>query len=196
MLVLGATAAWATPVVPTINISDLTEAAPTVTSSGFPSVPIIGNPVVVTLNEFANVTALLKDDFLTAGLYGAVMLENLTDPDYAASSYRGISDFATLAVSPKIPIVNTQAINLTFLSDGAVGFHTAVDAYLLGVGTGTIHQVFAQFENGDFQLLFNYDGLKVYAQSDAPAVPIPASALLFGTGLLGLVPAWRLRRQA
>lgn len=32
--------------------------------------------------------------------------------------------------------------------------------------------------------------------SDTSEVPLPGSALLFGSGLLGLVPAWWLRRQA
>jgi hypothetical protein len=202
-MLLLSSMAWA---VPTINIDDTLEAAPIVTTGGFPSIPFISNPIVATAPEFANVTGVLTANFLTAGLYGAVMLENPLDPDFAASSYKGISDFALLLVSPRVPIVNTQAINLTFLSDGAInvnlpiigsfsGFAAAVDAYLLGVSTGTISELTRFIENGTMQNLFTFDGLVVNAQSDA-VVPVPASVLLFGSGLLGLLPVWRLRRRA
>jgi hypothetical protein len=200
---LGTSAAWAIPAIPTINIDDLLDGNPVVTPSGFPSTPIIHNPIVATLDEFANVFGLLKANFLPAGFYGARMKENALDP---SPNHLGVSDFAVLFVSPEIPIVNAQAINLTFLSDGALnfdipvlghfnGYDAALDAYVLGVKNNVINELTVVTEDAPLQNLFKFDGLVVNAKSDAP-VPIPASVFLFGTGLLGLVPVWRLRRKA
>jgi hypothetical protein len=71
MLLLAGSAAWAA----TINICDLGEGAPVVTTSGFTSIPLIGNPVIVTADEFANITGTLFGNFINAGAYGIKMLE-------------------------------------------------------------------------------------------------------------------------
>jgi hypothetical protein len=205
ILVLSVTAAWA---IPTINIDDSSEGDPGVTfSADFPVINILGrqiSPVTATDTEFANITATLIGNFLTPGVFGAVMLENPADPDFAISSADGVSDFAILAVSPTA--AGSQLINLTFVSDGAfnitipgfgtfAAFDAAVDAYLLGVNTGGIDEVFNQIETQQSMTLFDYSGLQVNALSPA-AVPVPPSAVLLGTGLLGLIPVWRLRRKA
>lgn len=199
VLVLAASAAWATPTINIIEPPDET-LAPTVDATGF-AIP----PFTVTVPELANVTgALLGLTTITPAIYGIKMLE----PAFEGG---GVSDFAILAISPKAPIVNTQAFNLTFMSDGfggtipagipiiggLSGFDLALDAYCAAVSSGAILESPSIWEDGTLQNLFTFTaggGLIVNAQSDV--VPIPASAILFGTGLLGLVPAWRLRRQA
>jgi hypothetical protein len=202
MLVLGATAAWA---MPTINIVEPIDETlpPTVESSGF-TIP----RVVFTAPEFANITGALTGatatNFITSAVYGIKMLE----PAFEGG---GVSDFAILGISPRIPVVNTQAFNLTFLSDGfggtippvipIIGGLTTFDAALAAFDVAAAHGLLIEFpsilENGTLQNLFTFtaaSGLIVNAQSDV--VPLPASVLLFGTGLLGLVPVWRLRRKA
>jgi hypothetical protein len=100
--------------------------------------------------------------------------------------------------------LNQQYFTLDFVSDGVLtyktiigdfwGFKSAVDAYLTAVGNGLVTEVFNEIKTLAPQTLFNYSGIVVTAQSDA--VPIPASAILFGAGLLGFVPVWWLRRKA
>jgi hypothetical protein len=97
VLVLSASAVWA---VPTIIIDGTLEAAPIVTTSGFSPLSGRENLGVVTAYEFAGISGILTADFLTPGLYGAAMMENPADPDYPASSYRGVSDLAVLLVFP------------------------------------------------------------------------------------------------
>ncbi|MFA5110653.1 MAG: PEP-CTERM sorting domain-containing protein [Desulfobaccales bacterium] len=182
LLVLGASAAGAIPV---IYIDDLGEGAPVVTSSGFPSIPLISNPIVATLDEFANITGVLTSNFIAAGAYGFEML----DP---ASEGGGVSDFFTLLVSPVIRIPfdgSTQAINLTFFSDGAAGYDLALQAFELAFPNAP-----SLVENGTLQNIFSFDGLQVYAASEV-VIPVPGSVLLFGSGLLGLL-IWRTKRQS
>jgi hypothetical protein len=169
MLLLAGSAAWAA----TINICDLGEGAPVVTTSGFTSIPLIGNPIIVTADEFANITGTLFGNFINAGAYGIKMLE----PAWEGG---GVSDIATLIVSPVIPFINTQPFNLTFMSDGALGFDLALAAFNLAFPDAP-----CLVENGCLQTLFDLDGLVVKAQSDV-VVPLPGSLLLLGTGLLGL----------
>ena len=64
LLVLAASAVWA---VPTINIYDLEETNPTVTSSGFKDIPIFSNPIVATLPEFASITGVLCAKLINNG---------------------------------------------------------------------------------------------------------------------------------
>lgn len=203
MLVLAASAAWAA----TINIIEPLDETlpPTVERIGF-TLP----SVVVTFPEFANVTGALtgatSGNSITADIYGIKMLE----PAFEGG---GVSDFAILAISPRIPIVNTQAFNLTFLSDGFGGtipdfipiigglptFDVALAAFNAAVTAGLITEFPSIVEDGTLQNLFTFtataSGLIVNAQSDV--IPLPPSVILFGTGLLGLgVPVWRLRRRA
>jgi hypothetical protein len=119
----------------------------------------------------------------------------------------GVSDFAVLfAHHTRGTTTQTQEFDLWFLSDGAFnfdiqiignvsGFDAALAAYTELVEHGVIKELVSPFpENGCLQNLFCFDGLKVNAASDA--VPLPPSAILFGTGLLGLAPVWRMRRKA
>ncbi|MCK9376914.1 MAG: hypothetical protein M0P73_12265 [Syntrophobacterales bacterium] len=181
ILILAASAAGAVPV---IYIDDLGEGAPVVTSSGFPSIPLVSNPIVATLDEFANITGVLTSNFIAAGAYGFKMLESEGGP---------VSDFLTLVVSPviRIPFLGrSQAINLTFLSDGAAGYDLALQAFELAFADAPW-----AVENGTLQNIFSFDGLQVYAASEV-VIPVPGSALLFGSGLLGLALFWRARRQS
>jgi hypothetical protein len=189
LLILAGSVAWASIVdVPTINLFDLGEGDPVVTNTGFTSIPIIGNPVVVRADEFANVTGALFSNFITvSGLsdsYGIKMRE----PAYEGG---GVSDFATLTVFAIIPFINTQAFNLTFMSDGAAGFDLALAAFNQAFPNAASIE-----ENGTLQNLFCFSGLVVNAQSDVAPVPIPASALLLGSGMLGLgLVGWRRREK-
>lgn len=168
ILVLAGSAAWA---VPTINIYDLGEGDPVVTDTGFPSIPLISNPVVVLDEEFATVAGLLTSNFIAAGSYAVKMLE-------PASEGGGVSDFATLTVLPRIDSL-AQGFLLTFWSDGADGFNIALAAFNCLFPDAT-----AIDENGTLQNLFTFGGLTVNAQSDV--VPLPGSLLLLGGGLVGL----------
>jgi hypothetical protein len=170
MLLLAGSAAWAA----TINICDLGEGAPVVTTTGFTSLPLIDNPIIVTANEFANITGTLFGNFINAGAYGIKMLE----PAWEGG---GVSDIATLIVSPVIPFINTQPFNLTFMSDGACGFDLALAAFNLAFPSAP-----CLVETGTLQTLFTCGGLVVNAQSDVAVVPLPGSLLLLGTALLGL----------
>ena len=62
LLFFAGSAVWAQGV-PTINIYDLTEGKPLVTTADFTSMPHIDNPLIFTLKEFASVTGTLFDDF-------------------------------------------------------------------------------------------------------------------------------------
>ena len=179
LLILAGSAAWAQPIAPTINLYDLGEGAPLVTVSGF-SYPNL-NPVVVTADELANATGSLFSNYLTAGTYGIKMLE-------PAREGGGVSDFATLAVAPALPIVG-QVFNLTFMSDGAAGFDLALIAFNLAFPNAA-----CLVEDGTLQNLFSFSGLVVNAQSDVAPVPLPAALLLFGTGLVGLGAYARKKR--
>lgn len=80
---------------------------------------------------------------------------------------------------------------------GLSTFDAALLAFDLAVANSLIHEFPSIVEDGTLQNLFTFtaaSGLIVNAQSDV--IPLPASVILFGTGLLGLVPYWRLRRQA
>ncbi len=202
MLVLSVSAAWA---IPTINIIEPLDETlpPTVDTLDFASSLIVG-----VLPEFANVTGVIggatSSNFIAAGTYGIQMLE----PAFEGG---GVSDFAVIVISPRVPIANSQGFNLTFLSDGFAGtipslipiigglstFDAALLAFNAAVSAGLILESPAIVEDGTLQNLFtftNASGLIVNAQSDV--IPLPASLLLFGTGLLGIIPAWRLRRKA
>jgi hypothetical protein len=91
---------------------------------------------------------------------------------------------------PVLPIVNTQAFNLTFMSDGADGFNLALAVFNLAFPHAQ-----TLVENGSLQNLFNFSGLVVNAQSDVAPVPLPGALLLFGTGLVGLAYARKKRGQ-
>lgn len=188
MLVLGTSGAWA---VPTINIYDTFESAPIVTTSGFTTPlgwPWGGdNPRVTTALEYARVIGILTSGFISVGFYGIKILE----PAFEGG---GLSAFAVLAVEEPIDVLDWQQITLTFLSEGAVDFAAALDIFDLGVSMGVTTELPSIVENGSLQNLFYSMGLEVNAQFDV--IPIPASVVLFGTGLLGLVPVWRFRRQA
>jgi hypothetical protein len=199
MLVLAASTAWA---VPTINIDDTLEAAPIVTTSGFTTpIPIFGtNPKVTTAFEFANVLGVLDANLIDVPTFGKAWGIKMLEPAFEGG---GISDFAVLDVAPST--LGFQLTNLAFLSDGALnfdipiighfdGFAAALAAFDLAVANGLITEFPSIVEDGTLQNLFDFSGLVVNAKSEV--IPLPASVVLFGTGLLGLVPFWRLRRKA
>jgi hypothetical protein len=197
MLVLSSTA-WAA----TINIIEPLDETlpPTVETSG------ISVTEITTLPEFAYITGALTGatatNFITSDFYGIKMLE----PAFEGG---GVSDFAVLAIFSRVAFFNTQPFNLTFLSDGALNFNLfplgdfdtfaeALAAFDTQVAAGVITEFASIMEDGTLQNLFTFtqtaSGLIVNAQSNV--IPLPASVYLLGTGLLGLVPYWRLRRQA
>lgn len=179
VLVLAASTAWA---VPTIDIDYLVEGIdPVVTPSGF-SFPLI-NPVVATLDGFASITGSLFSNFINDGdaaAYGIKMYQLPCTPC--------VTDFATLLVSPKF--LGVQTFELIFWAEEAIGFNAALIAFNLAFPDAA-----SLIEDGTFQSLFSFSGLQVNAATQM-CIPIPGSVLLFGSGLLGLVPVWRFRRRA
>ncbi len=181
MLVLVASTAWA---VPTIEIFDLTGASLSAGGTGFRIDLVIGrkNPVITYIDdESVEMTGSIYSGFIDVNVPTIFSIEML-EP---ASEGGGVSDYAILRVEPLIRIADppTQFFDLTFYSKGATGF----DAALTGPSI---------VEDGTMQNLWTFDGLVISAASDVVPVPLPASVLLFSTGLLGLVPVWRLRRKA
>lgn len=179
-LVLVASAAWATP---TVNIYENIGSAPLVETTGFAS-----DPTILTATEFANVTTILFN--VPVGTYGVKMLEPVGNL---------VSDFAVLVSD--VNFLGLPTVDLRFVSEGATNFdvfgqHFSNFADALVIFDQQIPGAAAMVEDGTLQTLFNFPfALQVNAQSEV-ATPIPTSAILFGTGLLGAVPAWRLRRKA
>jgi len=177
-LVLAASAAWATP---TVNLYDQFGAAPLVETSGFTS----GSPAYDTALEYAYVTGPMS--FMgPVGTYGIKIFDSAVDP---------VIGFAVLNSRP----MSFPNFNLTFVSSGATNFEVFAQIF------SNFSDALVEFDrqlptaativaDGSLQTLFNLSPfLQVNAQFDP--VPIPTSAILFGTGLLGLVPAWKLRRS-
>ena len=163
---------------PCISISDLTDGNPTVTASG------ISNYNAALCPEFAEITGNVLSDSLHSGTYGVELLECLNGP---------VSDFAELTIGYNN--FGSRSIDLTFYSDGAQGFSTALQdfecnvSYCTLVENGTAQDVTSQLHG-------TTTGLTISLQSDVEtsAVPIPPSALLLGSALLGLVGiGWRKR---
>jgi hypothetical protein len=210
MIVLAASTAWA---VMTIDVFETAEGvAPTVNTTGF----LLSTPTVVKGSEFATVSGSLLGGNLSATNFGFRMRE--------PPAGEVTSDFAILALFPTFtdPVfgLRSQPFNLAFISDGATDFDITYNffnsSYTLHYGTFAValadYKSFrdqgyitelggAVFpEDGTLQNLLTVtpDFLVINAQSDldvSPA-PVPGSILLFGTGLLGFVPVWRLSRKA
>lgn len=171
---------------PFISISDLTDGNPTVTTVG----TIYGYQTSLAA-EYAKVTGTIAKDSLSAGTFGVELLECVGGP---------VSDFATLTIGSSYfslgdGFQNVRDFTLTFYSDEATGFSTALQNFECNVNYCTL------VENGTAQdvtsqLHGTTTGLTISLQSDVEtsAVPIPPSALLLGSALLGLVGiGWRKR---
>ena len=131
MLVLAGSTAWAVPVLtPSIQINDLLDgSAPGVTTPNFTGSNSVDKPI--SANEFVNISGFVRG--LGTFSEGAVMLESVGGP---------VSDFAVLSSL-------CGYFNLTFMSDGAPGFHLALGLFNLVYG-----DPYNVVENGDFQTLF------------------------------------------
>ncbi len=148
----------------TISITDL--------DAGQPGVLITGIPGAITLpaNEFVTITLTLPfNASIPAGTHALLFTE--PDPNSAV-----ISDYITLAASPAT--LFGQLVNVTFGSDGSLGFNAAVSLLQLANPPRTA-------ETGAPQdvttLLGSNPNLRIIVQSGA--VPEPASIALFGFGI-------------
>jgi hypothetical protein len=157
----------------------------TATLSGFSS----GNYSVTTGNEYAS--GWFKD-----GTWAFNDNSKITVIFTEAGG--GNSDFLTISTADNggWPV---STANFLFESDGAT-VNGSTFAYDVAHLTGTVYSVAEtgglQDVTSKFECLMNFCTVNVKVQSDldAPAVPIPPSVLLMGSGLLGMVGfAWRKR---
>ncbi|MFI5330513.1 MAG: PEP-CTERM sorting domain-containing protein [Desulfobaccales bacterium] len=173
-LVVGVSSAWATT---TINIDDSTEGTVQVTSNNF--------TVTQDAAEIMRGSGSLPQPYYFGSSQSWTVV--LTEGPGGASAPK--SDFLNFTANS-----SSTTFNIWFESDGYATFATD-----LANLSGTLYYA---AETGDWQGIPGIAGkswdniLEINVKSDvAPsAVPVPASVLLLGSGLLGLVGfGWRKR---